>query len=70
MARLLVCSDFRFRLDRWDVTDVRIDRFAVRLQLEETDPSPPGITNDRGSFQYLLRRVVRVQSPVNLVILL
>ena len=50
LAWLLVCSDIRFRLDRRNAPDVRIDRSAVRVQLEETDSPPPGPTNSRGSF--------------------
>ena len=49
MARLFVCSDVRLRFDSRHATHVRIDRSAVRVQLEETDSPPPGTTNRRSA---------------------
>ena len=67
VARFLVCSDFRFRIDRRNAYHVRTDRFAVRVQLKKIDSPPPGTTNSRGSLQHLLRYLVCVQSLVNRV---
>ena len=50
VAWLFVCGDLRFRLDRWNAFDVRIDRLAVRVQLEKTDSPPPKPPNACGSF--------------------
>ena len=76
-AWLFVCGDLRRWLDLWNVTDVRLDRLALCVQLEKADSPSSGFANSRRRLQHLLRHLVRLQSsylvnpvnPVNLVIL-